>query len=247
METTDDRLLAGRLRLFQPAQGHRAGTDGVLLSAAAPPEARRIADLGASTGLVGLATALALPEARVTLFERETDLVALARQNIEVNSLADRAEAVEGDILAKGALAGFREAFDTVLTNPPYLEARRMRLSPTKASAHALDPEAGATLEAWVKRAVSVLAPRGKLVMIHRADQVQAVLAAMQGRLGSLRLRFVHPRAGEDAIRVLALGVKGSRGPLAIGAPIVLHEADNRFTAEIQAIHEGRERIIFGP
>ncbi len=134
-----------------------------------------------------------------------------------------------------------------VLTNPPFLEAHRMRLSPTKAGAHALDAAEGATLEAWVKRAVSILAPRGKLVMIHRADQVQAVLAAMQGRLGSLRLRFIHARAGEDAIRVLALGVKGSRGPLAIGAPIMLHDAAGGFTAEAQAIHEGRGIITFSP
>ncbi len=247
MATTDDRLLAGRLRLFQPQQGHRAGTDGVLLAAATPQKARRIADIGASTGLVGLAAALTQPEARVSLFEREPDLAALARQNIAANELSGRLDVIEGDIFAKGALAEFREAFDVVLTNPPYLEAHRMRLSPTKAGAHALDAAKGATLEAWVKRAVSILAPRGKLVMIHRADQVQAVLAAMQGRLGSLRLRFIHPRAGEDAIRVLALGVKGSRGPLAIGAPIMLHDAAGGFTAEAQAIHEGRGIITFGP
>ncbi|MCU0819362.1 MAG: methyltransferase [Beijerinckiaceae bacterium] len=247
MDITEDRLLAGRLRLMQPARGHRAGTDGVLLAAVAPPDARRIADLGASTGLVGLAAALALPEARVTLFEREPDLVELSRRNIEANGLSDRAEAVECDILARGTLTDFREAFDLVLTNPPYLEAHRMRLSPTKAGAHALRAGEGETLEAWVRRAASILAPRGKLVMIHRADQVQAVLAAMQGRFGGIRLRFLHPRAGEDAIRVLAMGVKGSRGPLAIGAPLVLHEEDGRFTANMRDIHEGQGRITFSP
>jgi hypothetical protein len=54
-------------------------------------------------------------------------------------------------------------------------------------------------------------------------------------------------KAGEDAIRLLVQGVKGSRGPLAIGSPLVLHEADGRFTAEAQAIHEGRARIAFSP
>jgi tRNA1(Val) A37 N6-methylase TrmN6 len=247
MQITEDRLLGGRLRLFQPARGHRAGTDGVLLAAAVPPDARRMADLGASSGLVGLAAALALPEARVTLFERETDLVALSRRNIEANALGVRVEAVEANILSRGALADFREAFDAVLTNPPFFAAHRMRLSPTKAGAHALDANDGASLEAWIRRAASILKPRGQLLMIHRADSVEAVLAAMRGRLGSLRLRFIHPRAGEDAIRLLVQGVKGSRGPLAIGSPLVLHEADGRFTAEAQAIHEGRARITFSP
>ncbi|MCA3655551.1 MAG: methyltransferase, partial [Methylobacterium sp.] len=138
-------------------------------------------------------------------------------------------------------------AFDAVLTNPPFFSAHRMRLSPTKAGAHALDANDGASLEAWIRRAASILKPRGQLLMIHRADSVEAVLAAMRGRLGSLRLRFIHPRAGEDAIRLLVQGVKGSRGPLAIGSPLVLHEADGRFTAEAQAIHEGRARITFSP
>lgn len=206
-----------------------------------------MADLGASSGLVGLAAALALPEARVTLFERETDLVALSRRNIEANALGVRVEAVEANILSRGALADFREAFDAVLTNPPFFSAHRMRLSPTKAGAHALDANDGASLEAWIRRAASILKPRGQLLMIHRADSVEAVLAAMRGRLGSLRLRFIHPRAGEDAIRLLVQGVKGSRGPLAIGSPLVLHAADGRFTAEAQAIHEGRARITFSP
>lgn len=206
-----------------------------------------MADLGASSGLVGLAAALASPEARVTLFERETDLVALSRRNIEANALGVRVEAVEANILSRGALADFREAFDAVLTNPPFFAAHRMRLSPTKAGAHALDANDGASLEAWIRRAASILKPRGQLLMIHRADSVEAVLAAMRGRLGSLRLRFIHPRAGEDAIRLLVQGVKGSRGPLAIGSPLVLHEADGRFTAEAQAIHEGRARITFSP
>jgi tRNA1(Val) A37 N6-methylase TrmN6 len=245
MAITEDALLAGQLRLFQPARGHRAGTDGVLLAAAAPAEAKRIADLGASTGLVGLAAALALPQARVILFEREADLAALARRNIAANGLADRVEIAEGDILAKGALLAHREAFDAVLTNPPYFEARRMRLSPTKAGAHALKREEGATLEAWMKRAATVLAPRGTIVMIHRADHVGEVLAAMAGRFGALRLRFVHPRAGETAIRLLVAGVKGSRGPLAIGAPLVLHEADGGFTPAIRDMHEGRARLSF--
>lgn len=191
-----------------------------------------MADLGASSGLVGLAAALASPEARVTLFERETDLVALSRRNIEANALGVRVEAVEANILSRGALADFREAFDAVLTNPPFFSAHRMRLSPTKAGAHALDANDGASLEAWIRRAASILKPRGQLLMIHRADSVEAVLAAMRGRLGSLRLRFIHPRAGEDAIRLLVQGVKGSRGPLAIGSPLVLHEADGRFTAD---------------
>ncbi|MFN3482098.1 MAG: methyltransferase, partial [Rhabdaerophilum calidifontis] len=74
---TEDRLFGGRLLLLQPARGHRAGTDAVLLAAATPPDAARIADLGAASGIVGLRAAQIAPAARVLLVERDPALVAL--------------------------------------------------------------------------------------------------------------------------------------------------------------------------
>lgn len=243
MTITEDGLLAGRLTLFQPERGHRAGTDGVLLAAAAPAEARQLADFGASTGLVGLAAALALPQAEVTLFECDPALVALAQRNIAANCLSSRVRVIEADLLAKGALTPFREAFDAILTNPPFFEARSMRLSPTKAGAHALAD--GASLDLWVRRAAGALRPGGSFVMIHRADHLAAVLAALQGRFGAVRLRFVHARRDSEAIRVLVQGRKGSRAPLVVGAPLVLHATDGIFTPEIQAVHAGEARLAF--
>ena len=49
--------------------------------------------------------------------------------------------------------------------------------------------------------------------MIHRPDALPAIHAALAGRLGDVAVRPIHPRAGEDAIRVLVTGIKGSRAP----------------------------------
>ena len=55
---TDDAFLGGQLRLFQPAQGYRAGMDAVLLAAAVPAEAgQRVLDLGCGAGTAGLCLA----------------------------------------------------------------------------------------------------------------------------------------------------------------------------------------------
>ena len=51
-----DRFLGGRLSLRQPASGHRAGTDAVLLAACLSSSARgRAVDVGAGVGAAGLA------------------------------------------------------------------------------------------------------------------------------------------------------------------------------------------------
>lgn len=239
--TTDDALFAGALRLLQPKTGHRAGTDAVLLAAATPPGARRIADLGASTGLVGLRAAQLNPEASAVLIERDPAMARLARENIARNGLEDRVSTSLIDAFALGGVAGLREAFDCVLTNPPFFKAGQIRVSgnPQRAGAHVLD----ASLDDWLRNAVTILAPKGQLVVIHRADALGELLAAAGRRLGGLRLRFIHPATDAPAIRVLLAGRKGSRAPLAVLPPLVLHGAEGAFLPEIAALHRGEGRL----
>ncbi|MCZ8182289.1 MAG: methyltransferase [Beijerinckiaceae bacterium] len=243
-ETTDDRLFRGTLLLRQPARGHRAGTDAVLLAAAAPAAARHILDLGASTGMVGLQVAMGRPEARAILLERDPAMAALARHNIAANGLADRVSCREADAFALGREKDLREAFDLVLTNPPYFTPGRVRASPDakRRAAHELDGD----LDGWLRNAATMLAPGGEIVIIHRADAVGDVLAAMARRFGGLALRFIHPRPSEPAHRLLVSGKKGSRQGLTILPPLVLFEGDGP-TALSAALHDGLALLPMRP
>jgi tRNA1(Val) A37 N6-methylase TrmN6 len=231
-----DGLFMGRVRLRQAATGHRVGTDAVLLSAAAPcTDVRSVLDLGSGVGAVGLAYALRHPGAVVRLAEMDPEAAALARGNIEANGVADRVTLEEGDALAQTG-----PEVDLVLTNPPYVDAGRGRVSADRATAH-LMPAGG--LEAWVKAALDRLHGKARLVMIHRADALPAILAALDRRFGAIQVLPVLPRAGEPAIRVVVAAVKGSRAPFQLRPPIVLHEADGRFTPLAAALHRGEALI----
>ncbi|MBZ6075955.1 tRNA1(Val) (adenine(37)-N6)-methyltransferase [Microvirga puerhi] len=239
-DVTTDSLLDGRVSLLQPRKGHRAGSDAVLLAASAPVRPRDVViDVGASTGAVGLMAAARAKEARFVFVERDRDLAELCRLNCRANGISG--EVVVTDVLDPAArlAAGLQpESADLVLTNPPFLEEGRARLSPDRgrAAAHAL-PSGG--LEAWVRACVSLLKPKGRLVLIHRADRLADCLGAAGGRLGGLSLRFIHPAEGEPAIRLLLSGTKGSRAPLTILPPLILHGPDGRFTPRAAAIHRG--------
>ncbi|WP_298965511.1 methyltransferase [uncultured Methylobacterium sp.] len=234
----------GRLRLCQPARGgHRAGTDAVLLAAFAGDLTEgTICDLGAGTGAAGLAAALDRPGCRLVLVERDPDAAALARANLALNGLADRGRVIEADLLAPGrerrAQGLEPEAADLVLTNPPFFEAGTHRASPVaaKASAHTF-PAGG--LDGWLRACADVLRPRGRLVLIHRADALPACLAGLERRFGGVGVRPVQPRAGAPATRVVIAAVKGSRAGFGLEAPLVLHGPDGRFTAEAEALHRG--------
>ncbi len=241
-----DRLLGGRLALWQPAAGHRAGTDAVLLAAAAQTaEGDRFVDVGAGVGTVGLALALRRPGATGLLLEADPATAALARRNAALNGVEGRVGVVEADLFARAAdrPAALRpEAASLVVTNPPFFETGAVRASPNaaRAAAHVAGPRRHGD---WLAAAAALLAPGGRLVMIHRPDALPALLAACDGRLGGVAVRSVLPRDGADAVRILLAGVKGSRAPLRLAPPLVLHGPGGGFTAEAEAIHRGEASV----
>lgn len=239
------QFLGGRLRLRQSPRGHRSGTDAVLLVAAAPANATRlILDIGSGVGAVALGAALFAPQASVGLVEIDPAACALARQNVAENGLAERVRVYETDLLDPASRRGaglVDEQAETVLTNPPYLAAGRVRVSPDPRRALAHVGNGG--LKPWVRACLALLKPGGTFVMIHRADALAECLASAEGRLGALAILPVAPRVGEPATRILLRGTKGSKAPLALLAPLVLHETNGRFTPLAEAIHRGDERL----
>ncbi len=99
-------------------------------------------------------------------------------------------------------------------------------------------------MEAWLKACTGLLKPKGRLVLIHRADRLAACLGILGDRLGGIELRFVHPSEDRPAIRLLLSGVKGSRAPLSILPPVVLNGPDGRFTPQAEALHRGEAGLL---
>jgi tRNA1(Val) A37 N6-methylase TrmN6 len=233
-------VLGGRLRLRQPARGHRFGHDAILLAAACPARAGdTVADLGAGVGTAGLALAARVAGTTVALVEIDAGLAALAAENAERNGLAARARAVVLDVtapLCAFAAAGLApESFARVLMNPPFNDPARQRASPDRSRrlAHAAS---GATLAAWVKAASRLLRPRGTLGLIWRADGLAAALAALDPAFGAIAVLPVHPKPGAPAIRILVAATKGSRAPLALLPGLVLADDAGRPTAAADAV-----------
>ena len=244
-EVVTDRLFQGRLALRQFRRGHRAGTDAVLLAAAAGIDAgERFVDVGAGIGTVGLAMALAQPQCTGVLFERDPDVARLALDNVQANAMSQRLTVTAGDIFKAADQANLASSADLVVSNPPFYQPGTQRPSTDarRRSAHMLSDAAGAaspTHEDWVRACLRLLGPKGRLLLIHRPDALAPILNTMQRRLGGLVLKSVHPRRDAPAIRILVGGLAGSRAPLVIQPALVLHDHAGQFTAEAEALHAG--------
>lgn len=242
-------LLDGRLRLRQPATGHRVGTDAVLLGASAPVWPGMAAvDVGAGVGTVGLMMALREPTAAVDLIEIVPDLAAIASGNAVLNGVGERVRVHALDILNPAARGGLARRAELAVSNPPFYQAVEQRASPDplRARAHMLDgggDKARSGHGGWMRAMLTLLAPHGMAVLIHRPEALPALLQAAEGRLGGVTVRLVYSRAGRDAIRVIVGGIAGSRAPLRFVDPLVLHGQDGRFTPMADAIHRGQETL----
>ncbi|QAY96298.1 methyltransferase [Methylovirgula ligni] len=243
-----DFFLGRQLRLRQLAHGHRAGTDAVLLAAAAPAQIDGLAlDVGAGVGAAGLALARLRPGIAFGLVENDAATAALARENLALNQFDQRGTVYETDVLdapERRAIGLADGAAALVITNPPFLDPARARLSPDagKRAAHAMTVAGPQALADWLAACLALLRDGGTLVLIHRPDALPAILAALEGRAGAQVLISVQPRVDRAATRILLRAQKGSRGPLTIAPPLVLHEGE-RFTAYADAIHRGTALI----
>jgi tRNA1(Val) A37 N6-methylase TrmN6 len=227
-ELTDDRLLGGRLRFSQPAHGYRVAIDPVLLAAAvgALPY-HRVLDAGAGTGAATLCLAARVPECRIVGLELQRDLTQ--------NQLDHRVEIIRGD-LAQPPPRLSAASFDHVMTNPPHVPAGEA--SPPQHRERALaHVETTMDLAAWVAACLRMLKPDGQLTLIHRADRMDEVLAALLGRAGEVVVFPLWPAAdGRPAKRVLVHARKGARGPLRLTSGLVLHGPGGSFTRAAEGL-----------
>jgi tRNA1(Val) A37 N6-methylase TrmN6 len=247
-DLTDDAVLGGRLRLWQPRRGHRFGHDAILLAAATPARDRAV-DLGAGVGAAGLALAARVPGLRVTLVDNNASLAALAALNAARNQLASRVDAVALDVAASAAdyaAAGLPPAScDAALMNPPFNDPARYKPSPDRQRrvAHDLKP---ALLATWIDAAARLLRPRGILTVIFRADGLVDLVGALASRFGAITVLPVHGKPGTPAIRIIAGAVKGSSAPPAILPGLMLAAEDGTPTDAADAVlRHGAELTLF--
>lgn len=234
-DVTEDLLLGGQVRIRQPARGYRVNVDTVLLAAAVPYGARLL-EAGCGVGGALLCVARRYPESGFVGVERDPAAAALAAENVELNGA--HAEIICADILDRDAVGG---GFDGVFLNPPFdAPGEGNPPAPERQAAHVAD----APLEAWIKALADKLTGGGALTLIHKAEALPLVLAALKGRLGSVAVRPVAPRAEAPAGRILVRALKGGRAPFRVLPALALHDdAGAKYSGAAEAVLRGGAAI----
>lgn len=237
-DLTCNDFLGGRVRLWQPREGYRAGVDPVLLAASVAAQAgQSVLELGCGAGAVILCLAARVSGLNLTGVELQSAYADLARRNAAEN--AAELEVVEGDLSALPAAMKQRQ-FDHVLANPPYY--RPGAHSPAADEGRSVALGERTPLAVWFDVAAKRLAPKGYLHVIQRADRLPDMLAACSGRLGSIEVLPLSARIGRAPDLLILRARKGGRAAFRLHAPLILHAGDRHlrdeesYTPEVSAV-----------
>ena len=235
---TRDRFLGGRLALWQPESGYRAGIDPVMLAAAIPAQAgQRVLELGCGAGAAILCLGVRVEGLHLAGVEIQSDYGDLARRNAADAGIA--LSVFTADLTALPSDLR-QQSFDHVMANPPYYRPGAHSAAQDSGRARALGEET--PLADWIDVAARRLAPKGYLHVIQRIDRLPELLSACTGRVGAVDVLPISARQGRAPERFILRARKGGRADFRLQAPLVLHRGtahrrdEDSYTPEISAI-----------
>ncbi|MDB5085879.1 MAG: SAM-dependent methyltransferase [Bacilli bacterium] len=197
----------------------------------------RVIDLGTGNGILPLLLLnRAYQPKQVIGVEIQPRLADMATRSVLGNGLQKKIEIVRLDL--KNAVWQFgAEQFDLVVSNPPYRPQAAGDASQNEHKRIAKH-EIYCTLEEVIGTAARLVKTGGKVAFVHRADRLVDVLFQMRiNKVEPKRLRLVHPYIDREPSLVLVEGIKNGGPELRILPPLIVHEQEGTYTAEIKELY----------
>lgn len=235
-ERVDDLHRNGYM-IIQDPKRFCFGIDAVILSGFAEvKKGERVIDLCTGTGVIPILLEAKTEGGHFTGLEIQPESAEMAGRSVLLNNLQDKVTIDQGDV--KNTEALYRaSSFDAVTVNPPYMNdggGLKNGYSPKTIARH----EVLCSLEDVISASARLLAPQGRLYMVHRPHRMTDIMVTLRKyRLEPKRLRFVHSFADREPVMVLIEAVSNGRPMVKVMPPLVVYKDDRSYTDEIMKIY----------
>lgn len=220
---THDDFLGGRIRIWQPRKGYRAGVDPVLLAAAVPAKSgQTVLELGCGVGVASLCLAARVPDLNIAAVEVQAAYAALAQRNATEVDLP--LEVFTADLRSLPSELRQRR-FDHVFMNPPYFDRAAGTASEDLGKDIAFGGET--PLSDWLDVGIRRIGPRGYLTLIQRIERLPEVLMHLSGRLGAIIVRPISGRASKAPGLFLLQARQEGKTPFRMAPTLVMHDGES--------------------
>lgn len=192
-----DYLVDEDIKIIQPEVGFKASVDSIILAKSiSVRDNSTILDVGCGVGSASICATKYVKNVKVTGIDIDDKMVKLAIENYKNNG-------VDCDVICDSIknmpLKGQR--FDYVITNPPFYEKEKGRLSVAKLQAnHETIP-----LSKWIEFCIKRLKPNGTFSIIHVSDRLCEILAILynfKSFIGDITVTPISFKNGEDPKRI---------------------------------------------
>ena len=216
---TKDSFLGGRIKIWQPKKGYRAGIDPILLAASVnASEGQKVLDLGCGVGTASFALGYRVKNIELYGIEIQKAVADVANLNSEENGIELKLECSNITKLSSNITS---KSFDHVIANPPYFD----RKTSVRSINLAKEKSFGDTcpISDWLKVAAKRAKPKGFVHFIVRSDRLPEMFRNMPNSLGSLVITPILSRKNENAKLTILHARKNGRAGFIISSPIILH------------------------
>lgn len=235
-ETIEDLQCKG-MKLVQDKDGFRFGTDAVLLSDFARNFGAKTAlDLCSGNGIIPILMSAKTKTEKIYGIEIQRASAELFKKSIALNGLEERVEVICDDL--KNLLKIFpKRSFDMITCNPPYMKCGAGVVNETDTKTIARH-EILCTLEDCIAISSLLLAPKGRLFMVHRPSRLAEVISLFKKhKIEPKRLRLVYPDEKSEPTLFLIEGLIFGGEEMRIMPPLFLKNAAGEESEELKAIY----------
>ena len=228
-------LLNKDMKIIQRIDHFAFSLDSLLVSefASITKYTNKIVDLGTGNGVIPLFLSKKT-KAKITGIEIQEISSDLAKRNVQLNNLEDQISIINDDM--KNWRQYFRNnSIDMVISNPPFFkfdgnEKQLNDLTQLTLARH----EISITLEEIIQTASNLLKDKGHFALVHRVDRFMDIIENMKKYdIEPKKIQFCHTKINKEGKILLVEGIKYGKPGLRILPPLIAHDDDGQYSAEV--------------